>query len=363
MEITKIVITGGPCAGKTTAMSWIQNAFTQQGYTVLFIGETATEFIRGGVAPWTCGSNVEYQKCQMRLQLEKERLFDQAARTMKAEKILIVCDRGLLDNKAYMNEAEFAEVLKDIGSNEVELRDNYDAVFHLNSAAKGAEEFYTTANNAARTEDIATARELDDKIIAAWTGHPHLRVIDNATEFSVKMHRLLQEISSFLGAPAPYEGIRKFLIDMPDLDYLSTLPNCVRVEIIQTYLKSPNGGEFRIRQRGKDGHYIYFQKKDRVLEDGRSVSIERRLSPSEYLKLLMEADTSVKQIRKTRYCLTYGNVYFEIDVFPFWTKKAMLKCPVRDEENQPLLLPDFINVQEEVTDNPAYMNAALAARK
>lgn len=28
MEITKIVITGGPCAGKSTAMSWIQNAFT-----------------------------------------------------------------------------------------------------------------------------------------------------------------------------------------------------------------------------------------------------------------------------------------------------------------------------------------------
>ena len=30
MKITKIVITGGPCAGKTTAMSWIQNAFTQK---------------------------------------------------------------------------------------------------------------------------------------------------------------------------------------------------------------------------------------------------------------------------------------------------------------------------------------------
>ena len=30
-KITKIVITGGPCAGKTTAMSWIQNAFTKKG--------------------------------------------------------------------------------------------------------------------------------------------------------------------------------------------------------------------------------------------------------------------------------------------------------------------------------------------
>lgn len=30
--ISKIVITGGPCAGKTTAMSWIQNAFIDLGY-------------------------------------------------------------------------------------------------------------------------------------------------------------------------------------------------------------------------------------------------------------------------------------------------------------------------------------------
>ena len=54
VEITKIVITGGPCAGKTTAMSWIQSTFTKKGYTVLFVPETATELITGGVAPWTC---------------------------------------------------------------------------------------------------------------------------------------------------------------------------------------------------------------------------------------------------------------------------------------------------------------------
>ncbi len=51
MGITKIVITGGPCAGKSTAMSWVQNAFTNMGYTVLFVPETATELIGGGVAP------------------------------------------------------------------------------------------------------------------------------------------------------------------------------------------------------------------------------------------------------------------------------------------------------------------------
>ena len=62
MKLNKIVITGGPCAGKTTAMSWVQNAFTKLGYRVLFVPETATELITGGVAPWTCGTNLDYQK-------------------------------------------------------------------------------------------------------------------------------------------------------------------------------------------------------------------------------------------------------------------------------------------------------------
>ena len=141
MEITKIVITGGPCAGKTTALSWIQNAFTQKGYQVLFVPETATELIGGGVAPWTCRTNVDYQLCQVSLQLEKERIFAQAARCMKGEKVLIVCDRGLLDNKAYMTPAEFQAVLGGLGKNEVELRDGYDGIFHLVTAAKGAREF------------------------------------------------------------------------------------------------------------------------------------------------------------------------------------------------------------------------------
>ena len=70
-QLVKIVITGGPCAGKSTAMSWIQNHFSEKGWTVLFVPETATEFISGGVAPWTCRTNADYQVIQMTLQREK----------------------------------------------------------------------------------------------------------------------------------------------------------------------------------------------------------------------------------------------------------------------------------------------------
>lgn len=359
MKISKIVITGGPCAGKSTAMSWVQNAFTQMGYIVLFVPETATELITGGVAPWTCGTNAEYQKCQMKLQIEKEKIFEHAARTMMSDKVLIVCDRGALDNKAYMDEIEFAEVISFIGSNEVDLRDNYDAVFHLVTAAKGAEEFYTTTNNSARTETAEKAVALDDKLISAWTGHPHLRLIDNTFSFEEKMKKLVAEIASFLGEPEPYEIERKYLIEYPDIRWLESNPTCQRIEIIQTYLNSASGEEVRVRQRGIDGNYIYFQTIKRKVSDIKRVEIERRLSQAEYLKLLMEADTTKRQIRKTRYCLTYENQYFEIDVYPFWNDKAIAEIELSDEKAK-IVFPKQIKVIKEVTEDESYKNASLA---
>lgn len=260
MELTKIVITGGPCGGKSTAMSWIQNAFTTMGYTVLFVPETATELISGGVAPWTCGSNGEYQKCQMRLQLEKEKVFEQGARTMNVDKILMVCDRGALDNKVYMNDVEYQAVLDFLHTNEIELRDSYDAVFHLVTAAKGAAEFYTLSNNAARTESVEQAIAMDDKFIHCWTGHRHLRVIDNSTNFEDKMKRLISEIASFLGEKqGAHESKRRFLIAYPDVAALERNPNCQRIEIIQTYLNSGPEEAIRVCQRGVGGNFLYYK--------------------------------------------------------------------------------------------------------
>ena len=358
-SISKIVITGGPCAGKTTGMSWIQNAFTERGYTVLFIPETATELISGGVAPWTCGSNGEYQKCQLKLQMEKEKVFEYAARTMDSEKILIVCDRGALDNKAYMTDTEFAVAANYVGANEVELRDGYDAVFHLVTAAKGARKFYTTANNTARTETLEEAAALDDKLIAAWTGHPHLRIIDNAEGFEEKMKCLIKEIALFLGEPEPYEIERKYLIEYPEISALEALPNCEKVEIIQTYLQADHGDEVRIRQRGSRGNYIYFETRKKTISGLKRIEIERRLTKDEYLERLMDADPTRMPIRKDRYCLADGNQYFEIDIYPFWNDQAILEIELSDPEEE-IRFPKMLKVIREVTEEEAYKNASLA---
>ena len=66
-SISRIVITGGPCAGKTTGINWIQNAFSKEGYLVLFVSETATELSSGG-APWKFTKNNKEYQLQKQLQ-------------------------------------------------------------------------------------------------------------------------------------------------------------------------------------------------------------------------------------------------------------------------------------------------------
>lgn len=359
MQIRKIVITGGPCAGKTTAMSRIQKVFARVGYKVLFVPETATELITGGVAPWTLVSNEEYQKCQVSLQKRKEEIFERAARHMDAEKILIVCDRGVMDNRAYMNDIEFANVMQELGLNEEEERNQYDAVFFLTTAAKGALEAYTLSNNGARTETPEEAIEVDDRLAAAWTGHPYLRVIDNSTSFEGKLRRLIAEIGTFLGEPVSVESERKFLIRYPDLRRLEEMPGCRKVDIVQTYLLSSDDRVVRVRKRVQDGNAMYYRTEKRYLSEMSRVETERKVSREEYANFLEQADPARRSIRKTRYCLTENHRYYEIDIYPEWERQGILEIDVGDEKEE-IVLPEGIQVIREVTEDKAYKNHSLA---
>ena len=360
MSIEKIVLTGGPCGGKSTALCEIEEDLTKLGYKVFIIAESATELMAGGFSPVSLKG---FQNYLTKYQMEKEELYEQAAREYGG-KVVIVCDRGLLDNKAYMSESQFQSVLKSVGLSEVTARDNYGAVFQLVTTAKGAEEYYRNkdnkdSTNKFRSEDLDGARKLDDRMINAWTGHPHFRVIDNSTDFKTKIHRLLVEIRSYLGEPMPFEIERKFMIEYPDIKWLESLPNVQKVDIIQTYLKVDNGEETRIRQRGLNGDYVYTMTTKRAITDIKRVEEETHISQREYLALLMNADTTKRQIRKTRYCMTYENSYLEIDVFPDAKNWAILEVELTDE-NDPIFIPDQIKVLKEVTSDLRMRNSSLA---
>lgn len=149
-------------------------------------------------------------------QLHKEKLALKGAQMVPEENVLIIYDRALFDDKAYITDEQFREILAYFGKTEQEVLAGYDAVLHLVSCAKGAEFAYNFGNEA-RYEPLETAREKDDLTLRAWKDHPNLKVIDNAVDFEDKLRRGIRAIYDCLGLTAPQEVWHKYLIAMPDV--------------------------------------------------------------------------------------------------------------------------------------------------
>ena len=203
--LVRIVITGGPCSGKSSALERCFDELSREGYYILRMPETATQLISNGINPTVCSSMFEYQSLQIPLQFAKEKVYARASREISSvtdQSILIIYDRGLMDNKAYMTDEEFLSVIESLGLTEEYCLNLYDAVFHLTTAAKGAREFYSCDNNKARMETADEAVLVDDHSLYAWQDHPSRTIIDNSTGFEEKMNRL-------------FDGIREVLSSIP----------------------------------------------------------------------------------------------------------------------------------------------------
>lgn len=360
-SITRIVLTGGPAAGKTTLISRILKEFKpEDGWKVITIPETATDLISGfGIGPFpNCVSMEEFQYFVIDDQLHKEKLALKAAQMVPYDKILIVYDRALLDDKAYITDQQFQETLAYFGKTEEEVLSGYDAVLHLVTCAKGAEYAYNFGN-AARYESVEEARRMDDRTLRAWSAHPRLYVIDNSVDFEEKINRAIAQIYRIVGQSAPAAAKRKYLIHMPDCAKLQERYGAVPVEMMQTYLNSNSPNiERRIRQQKNGGGYLYFYTEKRVAEDGTRWVTEKPISEKEYVAYLMESDLSLHAVRKVKYRFGYQNSRLEIDVYPFDRDKAVLFVYGGGQVPE---LPEEIRLIKEVTGLPDYKNRQLAA--
>ena len=156
-----------------------------------------------------------------------------------------------------------------------------------------------------------------------------------------------------------YEIERKFLIEYPDVNELEAYPESTKSEISQTYLLTDDGFTSRVRKRTTNGatKYIFTEKKR--VNDVKCIENEREITKEEYNDLLKLADPERRTIEKTRYCLPYGERVVEIDIYPFWTNRAIAEVEMEDE-CESVRLPGFIKVIREVTAEKAYKNVALA---
>lgn len=361
--IFKIVLTGGPCAGKTTALARIREHFSSHGFRIYTVPETATILLTNGITfkDITQSQLFAIQTNMLKSQVALENTFESIA-TSTGEKAIIICDRGAVDPAAFISKTMWQAILDENNTSQQKLYSRYDAVVHLVTVAIGAEKFYTLENNAARTETPEQSAAVDKRLREVWLGHPHLRVIDNSTDFNEKINRVITAISSVVGIPEPIEIERKFLVKNFNPNKMSVPYSAAEIE--QTYLITPNREEARIRKRGANGSFFYIHTVKKSAGHGKNYETERALSPQEYVNLLSYADPERKTIKKTRYCFLYENQYFELDEYHDdmdLEYKYVLEIELTHID-QEIKMPPFIEIAQEATGDKRFSNYNLAKK-
>ena len=363
-EITRIVLTGGPAAGKTSLISRIMKDFKQEdGWRVITIPETATMLISGfGLGPFEgCMSMLDFQYYVIADQLHKEKLALKAAETVPQEKILIIYDRAIFDDLAYITDEEFRVILQYFGRTPEDIMAGYDAVLHLVSCAKGAE-FAYNYGNAARYETIEDARRMDDRTIDAWCTHPNFYIIDNSVDFEDKLNRAMAKIYMIIGECMPEREKRKYLIETPDVSALSEKYNATVTDMTQTYLADSNPSiERRIRKQKNGSDYMYFYTEKRSGEGGKKWVTEKPISEKTYNSYLLEANPALHPVTKEKLQFSCSGLDMAIDVYPFSAERAILFVYGADAGTA--LLPPEIKIIRDVTGDPEYKNKRLAEKQ
>ena len=155
-----------------------------------------------------------------------------------------------------------------------------------------------------------------------------------------------------------FEIERRYLIRYPDLTKLEEL--CSVTEIVQTYLlPDETWPTNRVRKRGREGEYSYTHTRKRRVSEIRRIEEEIIISEEEYLRLLERKDPERNVINKLRFCCPYNGKIFEIDIFSFWSDRAIMEIELNDEREH-FDIPPFIDVIREISNDGRYTNAALA---
>ncbi|MEI3529829.1 MAG: AAA family ATPase [Bacilli bacterium] len=363
MLVGKICLTGGPCAGKTTALSAIEENLQEQGYNVLIVSESATELIKGGIRPFGKKSVdlLLFQNLIINYQLNKEKIYEEAANSLEG-KTVIIYDRGVIDNKGYIGDKKFSQLLVQNNLNELTIMDNYDIVIHMVTAADGALRFYTLENNNARTETPEQARTVDKQISDAWVGHNNLKIIDNSVDFDNKIKKVINEINNFLGNPVTIRKQKKYLIDTSksDLSFIEK-EGCTKIDIEQTYFHCSNDNcERRLRKRVYRDDSTYYLTLQRKKEATNKIIVDKKITEKEYNRLLNYYDDKVT-ISKRRYAFIYHKQYFKLDIFEQDNLCVLEVEPTL--ENCNIDIPCELKVDKEISNNPHYRNYNLAFNK
>ncbi|KAH9394652.1 hypothetical protein TYRP_004707 [Tyrophagus putrescentiae] len=359
--VYRLVLTGGPCSGKTTGQARISTFFENLGFKVYRVPEAATTLFSGGVR-FSELSPAERDK------------FQETSSSSCKQNCIVICDRGIMDASAYMSQESWAAVLKNNGWNPVELRDNrYNQVVHLVTAASGAEAYYNCEDNPCRTEGLEQARELDRRTAEAWLGHPYIDVIDNSTDFDTKMRRMISTVCRRIGIN-PGDRLQadarktKFLVKGP-VPPSTAFPPYQDFDMAVDFLVTSNPKvQSRLRKRGQHNRWSFQHLIRRSDAGSQEVELRRQIRSRDYMTMLAQRSDSHYTIVKVRRCFLWQQVYFQLDIYQ---EPSTSRCSglliletytTLSAEEITRKLPPFLSIIREVTNDSDYCTHSLALK-
>jgi predicted ATPase len=195
----RVVLTGGPGAGKTAVLELIRLFFCEHVKTL----PEAAGIVFGGRFPRSASPPLRQAAQRAIYHIQRE--LESVAGTENAA--VVLCDRGTVDCAAYWTGD--GDLFSALGTTRpIELA-RYDTVIHLRTP--NSPHAYNR-DNPLRLESIEEAAEIDERIAAEWSGHPHRLVVEPTEDFLHKAARVL----SLLRAEVPEccrHHVRRFFWD------------------------------------------------------------------------------------------------------------------------------------------------------
>lgn len=194
----RIVLTGGPGGGKTTAAELYRREI---GEEVVIVPEAATILYLGG---FPRKGEVEVRRATQRAIFHVQTNLEDAQAAHYRNRILL-CDRGTIDGAAYWP-GPTEEFFSHLGTSlETELQ-RYDAVIFFETAAVGG--ISIEGGNPARVESNEQAVKIDQTLRAMWSKHPNFRFIPHNSSFIKKVNAGLEELAKLVALHSTHDSVR-----------------------------------------------------------------------------------------------------------------------------------------------------------
>jgi len=364
VPVHRIVLTGGPCAGKSTSLGMLQTKLLSAGFNVYCVPEAATMLVNGGLT-WTEMTEDKatlYQLALLRTQIALEDAFVDIARANKKQAV-VLCDRGTMDGRAYCSETAWNRIMDLGGYTLSELRDDrYEAVIHMVTAAFGAEQFYTLDTNGARTETPEQARAIDEVLRQKYVGHPRVKIIGNNSTFQEKVEKVWEVVSEIIGIAKPRAYYKRFLVkSVPDDKDITVAFERIGIRITILAQSTFDSQHLLVKRTQGLASYHSYQNISRT--NGQKQRLEHRLTDKEYRSLVLQAHPNHTCVHKSNISFTYGSHYYELGTIraPL-AYRGVSVLYVESDMEEDVPIPPFLEFVREVTTEGEFSSYTISQK-